>query len=288
MPTIPVTTGIRLALSRKTERQSHSLSESAARLARGGLASLLLCASALSSAQPTLSGSPDQLREFLYPRPNTVNINGEAELTAYKDVAKVSLLVVTEARNLADSMSANEELRQGLIERFVAAGIPREDINNARFASSPQNGLFGRNSFAVTARLEVSVQSESHLQLLAAAADSADEVTLQSTEFEHSEEDAFEDRVRELALADVMEQKAFYEQQLGLRLRAVNFFYGGIQRTPRAMPLMARAQAADSAMAESSVSAAASTASSFDKTDYRTNVTVVFEIVSESSSTSSN
>ena len=47
-------------------------------------------------AQAQLSGTPDELREFLYPRPNTVNINGEGELTAYKDVAKISLMVTSE------------------------------------------------------------------------------------------------------------------------------------------------------------------------------------------------
>ena len=41
-----------------------------------------------SLAQAQLSGTPDELREFLHSRPNTVNINGEAELTAYKDVRR--------------------------------------------------------------------------------------------------------------------------------------------------------------------------------------------------------
>ena len=44
-----------------------------------------------SLAQAKLSGTPDELREFLHPRPNTVNINGDGELTAYKDTAKVRL-----------------------------------------------------------------------------------------------------------------------------------------------------------------------------------------------------
>jgi hypothetical protein len=55
------------------------------------LLSLFLAAEATASlasfshsslAQAQLSGTPDELREFLYPRPNTVNINGEGELTA--------------------------------------------------------------------------------------------------------------------------------------------------------------------------------------------------------------
>lgn len=259
------------------------------------LATLLLLAGAVSSfssvtfAQPQLSGSPDELRGFLFPRPNTVNISGEAELTAYKDIARVSLLVSTEARSLNQAMAMNQELRSSLIEQFVGAGIAAEDINNSKFASSPQYGLFGRNpsSYEVSARLDVEVASEQFLQLLAAAADEHDEVEFESVEFEHSAEEDFETQVRELALADVMEQKSFYEDTLNLELRAINFFYGGIRQMARAMPMAMAMQemAVDTVggLAASSIASASAVAPSFDEVEYQTSVTVVFEIVSENS-----
>ena len=55
--------------------------------------------SSMAMAQAQLSGTPNELREFLYPRPVTVNISGEGEITAYKDLAKVSLMVTTEERS---------------------------------------------------------------------------------------------------------------------------------------------------------------------------------------------
>ena len=192
----------------------------------------------VSLAQAQLSGTPDELREFLLPRPNTVNINGEGELTAYKDVAKISLMVTSNERSLSQAMQVNQALRLELIQEFIAAGIPADAINNSKFSSSPQFGLFGRNpnSFEVSARMEIEVVSEEHLQLLAAAADEHDEVDFQSTAFEHSEEDAFEDQVTQMALQDVMAQKAYYESSLGLKLKAINFFYGGIRQMALAMP----------------------------------------------------
>ena len=54
-----------------------------------------------SLAQAQMSGTPEELREFLYPRPHTVNIKGEGELHACKDVATVSLLITTEDRDLS-------------------------------------------------------------------------------------------------------------------------------------------------------------------------------------------
>ncbi len=235
-----------------------------------------------ANAQPQLSGTPDELRGFLFPRPNTVNISGDAELTAYKDVARVSLLVTTEARSLNAAMADNQSLRAELIEEFLSAGIDAEAINNSKFASSPQYGLFGRNpsSFEVVARLDVEVSSESHLQLLAGSADSNDEVEFERIEFEHSEEDEFEQQVQELALQDVMDQKAFYESNLGLELKAVNFFYGGIRQMARAMPMAAMAESvAADGVATLSSAASASVAPSFDEVEYGTSVTVVFEIV---------
>lgn len=236
-----------------------------------------------AQAQPQLSGTPDELRGFLFPRPHTVNISGEGELTAYKDLAKVSLLVTTEARDLSQSMTLNQELRTALIQDFINANIPASDINNSKFSSSPQFGFLGRNpsSYEVTARLEVEVGTEEHLQLLAAAADEHDEVEFERTEFEHSEEEAFEVQVRELALQDVMEQKAYYESNLGIELQAVNFYYGGVQRMSRAMPMVAMEMAADVVSTAAQSVAAPAVAPTFDEVEYRTSVTVVFEIVSD-------
>tara|TARA_B110000858_G_scaffold197470_2_gene259228 strand:+ start:45593 stop:46447 length:855 start_codon:yes stop_codon:yes gene_type:complete len=239
-----------------------------------------------SLAQAQLSGTADELREFLQPRPNTVNINGEGELTAYKDVAKISLMVTSDERSLSQAMESNQALRLELIQEFVAAGIPAADINNSKFSSSPQFGLFGRNpnSFEVSARMEIEVLSEEHLQLLAAAADQHDEVEFESTAFEHSEEDAFEDQVQEIALQDVMAQKLYYENSLGLKLKPINFFYGGIRQMARAMPRAAMAQemSMDARSSNSSIAVSApAVAPTFDEIRYQTSINVVFEIVNE-------
>ena len=85
------------------------------------------------AAQAQLSGTPKELREFLYPRPHTVNITGEAELHAYKDVATVNLLITTEDRDLSVAMSQNQSLRDTLIDGFTAAGIPERGNQQRAF-----------------------------------------------------------------------------------------------------------------------------------------------------------
>lgn len=259
----------------------------------GLLAAVAACVATFSQgalAQAQLSGTPDELRGFLFPRADTVSISGEGELTAYKDIARISLMVTTEARSLNEAMSSNQALRLELIEEFTAAGIPDSDINNSKFSSSPQFGLFGRkpNSFEVSARMEISVSNEEHLQLLAGAADSHEEVAFEKTQFEHSLEDEFESQVRELALQDVMAQKAYYENNLNLQLKAVNFFHGAVRQMARALPMASFNQelAVDSVNARTGgpatgIQAAPAVAPTFDEVEYQTSITVVFEIIDE-------
>jgi len=238
-------------------------------------------------AQPELSGTPDELRRFLYPNPSTVNITGSADISAYKDIAKVSLLVTTEERSLQQAMETNADLRQRMFDSFIAAGIAEQDINNSKFSTSPQFGIFGRNpsSFEVSARLEVSVSGEAHLQLLAQVADDNDEVVFEQTSFEHSAEDEFEDLAREEALTDIMEQKAYYESTLDMELKAINFFYAGVEQIARSAPIALTQTANSTAFSRDAVPepsrTAAAIAPSFDEVKYQTSVTVVFEIVDE-------
>jgi len=159
-------------------------------------------------------------------------------------------------------MSHNQSLRDTLIAGFAAAGIPGAAINYARFSKAQQFGLLGRdpNAYEVSARLELEARSEEHLQLLAAAADEREEVAFDGTEFEHSDEDEFGLQVRELAIDDVMAQKAYSETSLWIELRALEF-------------------ATDSAGIAETTAANAAITPSFDGVDYRMSVTVIFEIV---------
>lgn len=57
--------------------------------------------------------------------------------------------------------------------------------------------------------MEIKMTDEKNLLLLATAADEHDEVDFESTAFEDSEKNDFEDQFREIALQDVMAQKRY-------------------------------------------------------------------------------
>jgi hypothetical protein len=122
-------------------------------------------------------------------------------------------------------------------------------------------------AFLDVTRLEVEVESKEHLQLFAAAVNANDEVEFESTEFEPNKEKAFKVQVRELALRDVMEQKACYESNLGIKLQAINFYYGGVQRMNRAMPMVAIKMAANITGTAVQSVAACAVAPTFDEVE---------------------
>ena len=77
-------------------------------------------------------------------------------------------------------------------------------------------------------------------------------------------------------------QKAYYERSLGLELKAINFFYGGIRQMPRAAMAQEMEMDANGGGASTSLSLAApAVAPTFDEVEYQTNINVVFEIINE-------
>lgn len=194
------------------------------------LVSGLPLASLPALAQTELKGSPEALREFLHPDGKSVTLRGHAEKTAFADKAVVSLVVSNEAKTLSEAMDANSELREKIIRQLIDKGIAKDQINNAKFSSSPQYGWFGKkpSSFKVVNRIAVNVFSEAALKDIARVADLYDEASLGATNFEHTQRADFEAAVKKEALANILQQKSFYEQSLGVRLIPLSFREGTV------------------------------------------------------------
>ncbi len=174
-------------------------------------------------AIPELKGTPQDLRGLLYPTDNIVTIHGSAEETAYSDRAVVSLVVTTEEKQLADAIAGNSALREKLNRSLGAAGIPRDAMKNSRFSSSPQYSWLGKtpSRYKVINRVAVTIEDEDQLETIARLADQNREVELSDTAFEHSKELEYIKKVKSLALARIMDQKADYEQVLGVKLSPI-------------------------------------------------------------------
>jgi uncharacterized protein YggE len=245
---------------------------------------VVMCNSASLLAAPELKGSPDELRSFLQKSPTKVTVRGYAEESAYADVAIVTLIIATENKQMSAALSANSSLRAAISKGFVAAGIAPESINTSKFSTSPQFGWFGDKpkSYEIVNRMKVEISGESQLKAVASAADLNIEIDFSDIEFKHTQKEQLKTQLLQEAIDDVMSQKKFYEDQLGLQLVPVSF-------TAPDVSVPARRAASRSALEEITVTARkrsdmdefdASVPVTFDEIEYSARVSVVFEIVS--------
>ncbi|KMT63870.1 SIMPL domain-containing protein [Catenovulum maritimum] len=246
---------------------------------------VLLCIPFGLHAAPELKGTPKELEQYFHPQQKTMHLSEQAEKTAYTDVAIIDLVIKTEDKALARSIEKNDQIQRLIYKSLVNSGVDADSIQNAKFSSSPEFGWFGDKpkSFNVVNRMSVKINNAEHLQKLAQLSDQHDEVSLASTEFEHSEKEKFEQAVKKQALDKIMAKKAFYEAALGLKLTAISFHESNIQNQPTMAATMLRQKAKPSVKnAEAFVSYSAEQshqrANSFDEVKYKASITVEFKV----------
>lgn len=247
------------------------------------LSSYLLSGTCL--AVPELRGTPQDLRDLLYPSDKVVTISGHAEEKAYSDQAVVSLVITTEEKQLSSAIAGNSLLRERLRTALKAAGVPEDSVRNSKFSSSPQYGWLGKtpSSYKVINRMAATIDSESQLEAIARLADENREVELSDTAFEHSRKDEYNEKVKSLALQRVMEQKAFYEKNLGVKLSPIGIRSSDVspQATRGAMALEEVIVTASRAGGDDYFSKSAgyrAQTPSFDEINYEAEISVDFKL----------
>ena len=146
--------------------------------------------------------------------------------------------------------------------------------------SSPQFGWFGKSpsSFEVVNSLVVTVSEEAMFRQVAEISDQSVEIIFGGVEFEHSEKDKYEEKVRDMAVDAVLGDRAYFETKLGLRLQPVSFTFSDVQtsefdRYGGIEEIIVTGSRLGSSSGES-----APAPSSFDEVEYRVSIAVIFEV----------
>jgi uncharacterized protein YggE len=239
------------------------------------------------TAAPALKGNTEDLRGFLHPRDNIINISAEAEETAYSDQAMLNLVITTEEDKLSDAIKKNASLREQIKQTLISKGIPVNKINNSNFSSSSEYGWFGDepDSYKVMNRIAIEISQEKQLQIIAELADQYEEAKLSATTFKHSKKEAYNQKVKQKALEKVLAKKNYYEQALGIKLTPVSFNESNIRfQATDGANVLGRAVMAESAVqfdksyASKRAKPAAPKTNSFDEVKYRGSITVQFKV----------
>lgn len=230
-----------------------------------------------------LSGTPEELRSYLKAETRTVTLNESATEVAYTDLAKITLVVSTEAKDLALAMKDNNELRDAIRLRLSDLGVKADDIQSSKYSASPQYGWFGKKpaKYNVVNSLIVTVDSDELFRGVAGIADANDDVAFAGVAFEHSKKAEFEDKVRDKALQAVMRNKDYFAAQLGLTLRPVQFGFSAVDSRPPRADFAVLEEIVVTAQRQSVGSKAGpvrASAPSFNEVTYRVSVSVTFAI----------
>ena len=228
-----------------------------------------------------LSGTPEELRRYLRAETRTVTIQEQATEFAYSDTAKITLMFSSEAKELAEAMRLNNELRDRVIDQLVASGISADKINSSKYSASPQFGWFGDkpNKYEVVNNIVITVDAEEKFRRVAEMADSDDDIQFAGAKFEHSKKEETEEKVRDKALQSVMKSKRYFEKELGLELTPVQFNFSDVfAQQPKRDFAMVEEISVGLQKSPSARPAVPARAPGYDEIEYRVSVSVTFEI----------
>lgn len=246
----------------------------------------ILLFTATVGAKTELKGHPDDLKSFIHPDKKIVTIRMTEKEKAYSDKAIVSLVITTEKKNLAGALQLNSDLRVKVTEVLTSSGLKPENIKTSKFSTSPQFGWFSDKpkSYQVVNRMAISITDEKQLNTIAKLSDENKEIALSGTEFEHTLKSEVEQKLKNKTLAKIMAQKAFYETQLGLKLKAVSFSDTDVVQsgTKGARDLERRVVITGSRVKRDSYESEQPIAvkQTFDEVEYSLTIAVQFEVLS--------
>jgi uncharacterized protein YggE len=200
------------------------------------LSSLLLSlASTLSvSAATELKGSPEELSGYLAGLPQIVSLTGEGEVKISADRAEITLKVTTENRSLHDALRVNQDIRGRLAAFLKENGFNADQIQGARFSSTPKFGMFSEKakSHRVDNFVKITVRDEKEFQIVAGTVDRWPEVQFVGVEMQHSGKETIKSRAQAMALDKAAERRKLFEEKLGVKLVAKRFVDFNVEPRP--------------------------------------------------------
>ncbi|MDH4163980.1 MAG: SIMPL domain-containing protein [Nitrospirota bacterium] len=150
-------------------------------------------------------------------------ISGTGEERVRADTAIVSLMVKTKEDKFQAALDKNIAIRKEVKSKLLAAGVPEENVEMAKYSSTPSYSWLGDKptSYGITNEIMITIDKESQLLLIANLVDTIKEVYFLRTELKHTKKQPSKTKALERSLDDVIAKKQLYEKSLGISLSPV-------------------------------------------------------------------
>ncbi|MFC1750903.1 SIMPL domain-containing protein [Pseudomonadota bacterium] len=248
---------------------------------------LLFALPGATFAAPELSGSPQELSNYLIDQKKIIVISASAEKKLEADQAEVALIVKTEDRSLDKALSSNEQLRESIRKQLQNDGVSANNIKSSKFSSTPSYGWFKEKpkSYEIDNEMKIIINSESQLRSIAKIVDNESQVFLGTTEFKDSNKESNELNTLEMALNKVNAKKAVYEKQLSISLTPVRVIdqrvYTSRPQKNTSTRRLEKMRSTNSSLSISAEPVAAPQATGFGSVNYSAHASVEYMLVTQ-------
>ncbi len=196
------------------------------------LSILLVVLSQLVAASPEIKGNPEEIERYLNGIPKIIAITDQADKVVSANKARIRLAVETEAKALADALGQNRNIRMAIRKKLAEIGIKAGEINESKFSSTPEYGIFSDmpKSYKVNNTLSVLVDSEDQMIEVANISDLDKHVRYLSSKPEIENKENVYKGLSEKVLQKVKAKAEIYQQQLGIKLIPVYLAENAVRR----------------------------------------------------------
>ena len=165
------------------------------------------------------------------PQP-TISINGEGKVTAVPDIARISVGLLTEGRDIAALQRQNTDKMNKLIDAMKALGVADKDIQTTNYSIYPKydytNGNSVLSGYTVNQNVTVKVRDLSKVGAIFAKVGEIGANQVSGPDFTIDNPTALRDQARLEAIADAQQKAETLARSLGVRLgRVVGFSESG-------------------------------------------------------------
>lgn len=176
-------------------------------------------------AEPEIKGSPAELAQYLSGVPRLVAIAGESEVKVPADRAILTLKVASDSKSLKDALAANQQLLGALTAYLKERGIASDQVQPAKFASTPRHWVFTDKikSYHIENEVRIKARDDKEFQTVASALDKWSDVTYAGIDFEHTDKEGLRQKAVAQACDNATARRKNYEDKLGLKLTPKGF-----------------------------------------------------------------
>lgn len=177
-------------------------------------------------------GRPPDVRD-------TITINGEGKMTSRPDIARVSLGMISEGRDVPTTQKSNTDQVNAITKAIEALGVKEQDIQTSNYQIFPQydytDGKQVLRGYQVSQTLDVKIRDLNSIGTILAKAGELGSNQVYGVTFDIDDPVELQREARIKAIEDANEKAKELAKQLGVNVVRVVGFYedlGGVPPVP--------------------------------------------------------